>query len=700
MLVIACYAGSVVADVSPSLSFAAVYSDDSHDVFETELSEEAVYREALYHYFLRDYAGAFSVLGQHAKVSTVDVPGGTTSRRIQRLTAGVALAYGMHDMARRLLLVLLDDPQQRDVANYYLALLAYRQGDPLQSKHHLNAIKALPKQLVAAHDVALLQADIALQLADPAWASMALDKLTKGSRDYLLTALNIANYYSRQGDFSHAREYYRKLDDAKQDDRRWLTDWHWPTLGWRKDNSHSVLAATARTTFNPNVGVDSIVAAESMKQDNERLVNRARLAAGYAALDAGLASEAERWLMAIPQDSAGARQAVLGYGWSQYQRGDFTRALGAWEALPSSPQLAALPSALLFTQTIEASLGVAMIYAMLSRPRMALNQYQHLAADLESHLSSISELLVKDRLLVEDEALMQHYLHSWQESDAFALQMDRRSELHGLALQAQNWLDKLDVYAAALRDKDQLRQQQAGLLTNAGFNQRVDDLDQQHQLLSVKLDIIKLNQDPASVATAAQHKLRQRVVKARTNWQSLVDARARLTASNAQETGDNKETNDNNNAVDLLVPSVERLEHANQALRLYQGVLDWDASKGWHDALWQLEKRRSQTAASVAAARARQASIAQLLSDSSDIVPLLAQIQTRQSDLLALRSQLNHHILTINTGLLAAQRSALLTQQDVARSQMAQIHFNMGAAYDQSTRIKSTAPIDDGVSQR
>ena len=110
LLVIACYAGSVVADVSPSLSFAAVYSDDSHDVFETELSEEAVYREALYHYFLRDYAGAFSVLGQHAKVSTVDVPGGTTSRRIQRLTAGVALAYGMHDMARRLLLVLLDDP--------------------------------------------------------------------------------------------------------------------------------------------------------------------------------------------------------------------------------------------------------------------------------------------------------------------------------------------------------------------------------------------------------------------------------------------------------------------------------------------------------------------------------------------------------------------------------------------------------------
>jgi hypothetical protein len=668
-----------IAQSETAYSILADSSVEPSHAIKTQNNEEAVYREALYHYFLKDYGAAFGVLGRHAtnifeNSSTTD----TSSQRIQRLTAGVALAYGMHDMAHRRLLVLLDDPQQRDVANYYLALLAYRQGDLDQTQIHLDAMNATPQQLINVSDVALLRADVALQVGNPALAGLALEQLPMGSRDYLLTALNIANYHSREGDFIQAREYYRKLDSSQQSNRRWLPDWRWPTLGWLKSNDSQWLSVSAGVASNRNAAVEAMVSADSVRQDNEWLINRARLAAGYAALDAGLANEAEQWLMAIPQNSIGARQAILGYGWSQYERGDFNGALDAWLALSTTPQVAGQATPRFASQlsprdspqATEASLGVALVYAKLLRPRMALDQYQRLVADLELQLASISSLLVGDRLLVDDADPMQRYLHAWQSSDAFSLQMDRRLALNTLAIQSQGWLEKLEVYTAALHDKGQLRLQQAGLLTNAGFYQRVNDLE-------LKLDLIKVNHDLVSVSSSAQYKLRQRVFKARSDWQSLVDTRARLLSREAYKAAVDGAD------VEFLVPSLERMDQADKALQLYQGMLDWSASEGWHDALWQLEKRRSQTAIGLAAAKKRQASIAHLLEESADITPLLEKIQTRQTELLAQLNQLNRHIVTINTGLLAAQRAALRAQQNVVKSQLAQIHFNMGTAYDQ-----------------
>lgn len=677
-----------IAQTEPAYSISADSSVEPGHRIKTQHNEEAVYREALYHYFLKDYGAAFDVLGRHAtnifkNASTIEA----SSQRIQRLTAGVALAYGMHDMARSRLLLLVADPQQRDVASYYLALLAYRQGDLDQTLKHLGAMNTTPRQLIDVSDVALLRADVALQTDNPALAGLALEQLPMGSRDYLLTALNIANYHSREGDFIQAREYYRKVDSRQQNNRRWLQDWQWPTPGWLKSNNSQRMSGSAGVASNRNAAVEAMVSADTVLQDHEWLINRARLAAGYAALDAGLANEAEQWLMAVPQNSVGARQAILGYGWSQYERGNFNGALGAWLTLSTSPQVAgqATPrfspplAPRVSPQDMEAGLGVALVYAKLLRPRMALDQYQRLVTDLDLHLASITSLLVGNRLLVDDAVSMQRYLHDWQSSDAFSLQMDRRLALNTLAIQSQVWVEKLEVYTTALHDKGQLRLQQAGLLTHAGFNQRLKDLERKHQSLSLKLDLIKANQDIVSVSSSAQYNLRQRVFKARSDWQSLVDTRARLLPREAYKAAVDGAD------VEFLVPSLERLDQTDKTLQLYQGMLDWNASEGWHDALWQLEKRRSQAAIALAAAKKRQANIAHLLEESADITPLLVKIQTRQTELLAQLNQLNEHIVTINTGLLAAQRVALLAQQNVVRSQLARIHFTMGTAYDQSS---------------
>ena len=639
------------------MSGAAGASSNDVGVDEDSITEQAVYREALYHYFLQDYASAFSVLGRETdgsdrKSTSVTPP----SIRIERLNAVLALAYGMHDLADGLLDSMAEDPQQRDMALYYLALLAYQQGQPEKARGHLVKIASTPQHLMGTSDLTLLRADIALQLAQPVVAATLLEQLPVGSRDYLLTALNIANYYSRHGRYGLARDFYQKIDAAAGIDGSSFNGW---LDGWLQ---------LPRMWFTGQGGTSSDQSVNAARQARQRLIQRARLAAGYAALEAGFVTEAEQWLETVSQDSAGARQAILGYGWSLYQRGEFSLALGAWQALSSVSVAAGQRS----PQELEASLGIAMAYEKLMQPRLALDQYQRLATNFQQYLEGIDKLLADNQLLPPDGELMQRYLQDWRSSEGFARQMARRDELRTLVGQSQDWLEKLDVYAAALQDKDRLRQAQMGHVTMAGFDQRLNSLSKKQQALADRLEVIKADTDTIALASEVQHKLRRRVDKARLAWQALIAARARISAAQA-----------------TLVPSSTELAQADHALRLYQGMLDWEANQGWHDALWQLEKRQQQALLSLVSGRQRQARIEQLLSESTDIAPLLLQIHHRQGQLDSQLTTLKQHLRTIDDEVLSAQRTALLAQQAVTRSQMAQVQVNMGAVYDPPARVRA-----------
>jgi hypothetical protein len=639
------------------MSGAAGASSNDASVDEDSIAEQAVYREALYHYFLHDYASAFSVLGREAdgpdRQSTSVTP---PSIRIERLNAVLALAYGMHDLADGLLDSMAENPQQRDMALYYLALLAYQQGQPEKARGHLVKIASTPQHLMGASDLTLLRADIALQLAQPIVAATLLEQLPVGSRDYLLTALNIANYYSRHGSYGLARDFYQKIDVAAGIDGPSLNGW---LDGWLQ---------LPRKWFTGQGGTSSAQSVNAVRQTRQRLIQRGRLAAGYAALEAGFVTEAEQWLETVSQDSAGARQAILGYGWSLYQRGEFSLALGAWQALST----VSVAAGQLSPQGLEASLGIAIAYEKLMQPRLALDQYQRLATNFQQYLDGIDKLLADNQLLPPDGELMQRYLQDWRSSQGFARQMARREQLHTLVWQSQDWLEKLNVYAAALQDKDRLRQAQMGHMTMAGFDQRSNSLSEKQQALADRLDVIKADTDTIALSSEVQHKLRRRVDKARLAWQALIAARARISAAQA-----------------TLVPSSTELAQADHALRLYQGMLDWEANQGWHDALWQLEKRQQQALLSLVSGRQRQARIEQLLSESTDIAPLLLQIHHRQGQLDSQLTTLKQHLRTIDDEVLSAQRTALLAQQAVTRSQMAQVQVNMGAVYDPPARVRA-----------
>jgi len=663
------------------MSGAVGASSNGAGIDEGRIGEQAVYREALYHYFLHDYARAFSVLGRDtAGVSPVgrlagdrrdreSMPVTPSSRRIERLKAVLALAYGMHDLAGGLLGRMAEDPQQRDMALYYLALLAYQQGQPEKARGHLVKITATPQHLMGTSDLTLLRADIALQLAQPVVAATLLEQLPVGSRDYLLTALNIANYYSRYGKYGLARDFYQKIDAAAGINdsslNGWLSGWFDGWLQW------------PRKGFTGQGGTSSALSINATRQAKQRLIQRGRLAAGYAALEAGFSAEAEHWLETVSQQSAGARQAILGYGWSLYQRGEFSLALGAWQALST----VSVAAGQLSPQGLEARLGIAMAYEKLMQPRLALDQFQRLATNFQQYLDGIDKLLDDNQLLPPDGELMQRYLQDWRSSQGFARQMARRDELHTLIWQSQNWLEKLDVYAAALQDKERLRQAQTGHMTMAGFDQRFNSLSKKQQALATRLNVIKADTDTIALSSDVQHKLRRRVDKARLAWQALIAARARISAAQA-----------------TLVPSSTELAQADHALRLYQGMLDWEANQGWHDALWQLEKRQQQALLSLVSGRQRQVRIEQLLSESTDIAPLLLQIHHRQGQLDSQLAKLRQHLRTIDDEMLSAQRTALLAQQAVTRSQLAQVHVNMGAVYDQPARAMMVLPRENQYS--
>jgi hypothetical protein len=673
------------------MSGAAGASSNGAAIEEGSIGEQAVYREALYHYFLRDHARAFSVLGRDTDgVSPAgrlasDGPNKESmsvkpsSRRIESLKAVLAIAYGMHDLAGGLLDNMSEDAQLRDMASYHLALLAYQQGQPEKARGHLVKITSTPQHLMGTSDLTLLRADIALQLAQPVVAATLLEQLPVGSRDYLLTALNIANYYSRHGRYGLARDFYQKIDAAAGINdsslKGWLSGWfdgwlQWPRKGFARQGGTS----SARAVNAARAHGDGVFSVDAARQARQRLIQRARLAAGYAALEAGFASEAEQWLETVSQQSAGARQAILGYGWSLYQRGEFSLALGAWQTLSTATVAAGHPSPL----GLEARLGIAMSYEKLMQPRLALDQYQRLATNLQQYLGGIDELLDDNQLLSVDGALMQRYLQDWRSSKAFARQMERRAQLHALVWQTQDWLEKLDVYAAALQDKGRLRQAQTGHLTMERFDERLNSLSKKQQALAARLNVIKADTDTLALSSDVQRKLRGRVDKARLAWLALIAARARISADET-----------------TFVPSSTELAQADHALRLYQGMLDWDANQGWHDALWQLEKRQQQALLSVVAGRQRQARIEQLLSESTDIAPLLLQLHHRQGQLHAQLAKLKQHLQTIDDDMLSAQRTALLAQQAVSRSQLAQVHVNMGAVYDPPARAMTVMPREN-----
>ncbi|MDP4875472.1 MAG: hypothetical protein NWR26_05505 [Pseudomonadales bacterium] len=594
-------------------------------------ASQLAYQEALYQYYLGDYGAALGTLlvAESRLESGAAQPGAApaaTAVARPLLKAGLSLAYGMPRTAQPLLTSLLKVPAQKDMASYFLALLAYQQADYGLASEYLQQLSEQAHLPLEDTPPALLRADIALREANPGQASQMLEQLHARSNGYLLTALNIANHFSRQGDYASASDYYQQVSLAGTEVSPWFG------MSWQR------------------------AAGQQASPEPTQLRHKGLLAAGYSALEAGEPLAAQRWLQQLPNTSPLALQGLLGQGWSYYQQGHYSAALAAWQDVERLSADAAQTRQQ--SQIVEASLGVAVALEQLHQQQAALDQYQALAIRLEVRLAEIEQLLQTPVLLPARADF------SWQTSQAFQADTARRLALQQLASQSRSWLAKLDVYAAALAAKAARRRLQPAAVfeTNSGAALRALQT-QQHQAHAWLADV-EQRRDYVALLSAAEQKISKRIERARNNLALLQDCAAHTAAVPAC-------------AAPALAAAADRLQR-------YTGIQLWQASQSWHESLWQRQKQQAEIDQALASATAARLRVTSLLRDDHDINPLEARIVALQDQLQQQLQRLNGAMLELDRRLLASQRLALGEQQRLAKSQIAQVQLAIARLYDPS----------------
>ena len=242
------------------------------------------YGTSLYHFYQQDYFGALTEL---MAAQTLDALG-PHSAGAELLRGGMALSWGMDREARAVFTQQLSRPGadvDADRAWFYLGKMAWQRGDSALALETL-ARMAPDYQGEVADEALYLRASARLQQGDTAAASADRERLPRDS------------YWRRHLDYNLGA-----ADAARGD--------------WTAALPH----------------FDSIAAAPARHAEGLALRDKSLTAAGYAALAAGQYQRADAAFSRVRLDGPFAARAMLGYGWSAAESGDYLRALTPWQAL-------------------------------------------------------------------------------------------------------------------------------------------------------------------------------------------------------------------------------------------------------------------------------------------------------------------------------------------------------------------------------
>ncbi len=307
---------------------------------ENESVKDLRYGVTLYHFFQQNYFDALTELSAAQQMKKLP----HHSEEAELLRGGMSLSYGMDRQARRIFDALLTQPREQvdaDRAWFYLGKLAWRRGDNQASNDAL----------------AKMDPQYAGPLADEGHYLRAMQALVLGQQQVASAALQ-----SMQAACPFKPYYYYNLGTVRVQDKDW---------------------AGAAQAFR------QVAHLGCKNEEGAALRDKASTAAGFASLATGNSGQAAEDFLAVRLHGPEADRALLGYGWSHANEGDFDKALVPWQALSARSLVSA--------SARESLLAVPYAYEQLQRPSTALALYQSAAEHYAGARSEVNAALTQVR---------------------------------------------------------------------------------------------------------------------------------------------------------------------------------------------------------------------------------------------------------------------------------------------------------------
>ncbi|WP_246841633.1 hypothetical protein [Cellvibrio sp. PSBB023] len=632
--------------VSPLLATAfSVQADEKPKTAVADLR----YGVALYHYYQQDYVNAI------AELMVADSRDGIQghSDNPELIAGGISLAFGMQNHAESVFSRILQDerrPQSvRDAAWFYLGKLYYTRGDWAAAEQSFNRVSADFKPALRAQLQAL---QINIQIRDKRYAELnpkgVAQRELRAWSPYAL--FNLGAAHAREGDFAQAQTFFNALADID-------------------------IAKDPRTR-----------AAQWALQD------KSYTALGYSYLAEKKYAAAIREFTKVRLEGIYANQALLGYGWAAVAQEEYAKALQPWQLLRSR--------SLIYPAVQESLLALPFAYEKLNAPGEAVAAYETAEELLAREIQLIRDMretltegelltLIDAKPLAAEEAREQLQAagdgegltavvtddgQNWLKLDSTSIIKTRSAYMRELFAQTrfqtavlelrdllrlqrllQDWQPKLSAYRELLLEKQALRSRQEQQLTQAAYAAQAQALQQRRDQFAARLQQIIAAEDYLALADSDTRALQERVTRA---GQTIV----RMQAA-GQQTDD-----------------------VAQRHRLFAGILLWRAAQHYPIALAEQQRELAQIDSALASVIKTQTHIDEITATSLDIQPVLARLQTLQTE-TATQLQATERLIAQQTRVLREQvDQQLASHEKRLKNYLSQAHLAVARLYDAELR--------------
>ncbi len=488
------------------------------------------YGVTLYHYFQKDYFQALTEL------YVAEQKGGITGHgdNPEIIEGGISLAFGMRNNATGLFEQLLGETHPKKVRHtawFYLAKLAYNQGHWQQAQSAIDKLNFKELNRTLREEAQALSINILIRQNKLDKAQSALAEFPEKSHWHSYLSYNLAAAWGRDGNFDQSLAFYRTVYEEP------LTE----------DSPEPELQLALR--------------------------DRARTAAGYAAIAIKDFEQAQNTLNQVRLTDVIANEALLGSGWSAFNQEQYLQALSPWQEL--------LRREFLYPEVQEAHLAVPFAFEQMNAPGEALLAYSDAETAYELELARIGEaeqslydtplLQLLDLEAERNSSWLQtpnpqfdkviNYLHTLVGQTQFQARIQQLRELQALKQLLDNWQVKMADYQDLADARAINRVDQARSVSQLDYPSIIAGLDRRRQRIAER---IKQVQDDANYLTLAK--------------------------------GENQDLAERAHSIKTKIaryPEELRPDQIAKA-KLLHGILYWQESQNYHEHLWALQSQLSE----------------------------------------------------------------------------------------------------------
>ena len=584
------------------------------------------YGEVLFHFYQEDYFTAITHLmaAQHQDLLEHH------KKDSELLLGGMQLSYGMLDEAEGRFRRLLDRQSDQQIRNriwYYLTKIAYQRGLYEKAYSTLQEIDN-PRDEAIRAETAILGANIRMALGRDTEAAEALSEASapEGWVEYLRINRGIA--LLRAGDVAGGRAVLDSLGNQDAD-----------------------------------------------SEELWSLRDRANLGLGYQLLRAGEPDQARRYLNRVRLSGPFTQAALLGAGWSDAERGLYQEALTPWLSL--------IKLASYDPPVQEAHLAVPYAFASIGDYQRAVqfgNQairfYDQEQNEIETAIHSVESGVLlsllgqtrtgvsggwlKDNPTLED-IPAGRYLVDVLSGHDFQEKLKDYRDLSYLEELLSQWLESINVYRDMVEARRQAYEQRAPAIRSRLEKQETRSVNAAWRQLGQRLETVEASDDPIGLASTAEIK----------QWQRLL---------RIQDTV-------------AMLPDTQRHQQILQRSKWLQGVLYWNIQSDYKVRLWEAKKQLADLESAVVETGNRETALRQAL----DAVPASfsgydQRIETQRKRILALISRIQLERINATRTLQQLALEELQTRKQRLASYRSQARYALARSYDELARDGEAQP--------